>query len=291
MKHKFLSVLGALVLVCCLAIGPVQGAGPPSKPLLITDMDVTLEPGVGHGWVMRYSSACGGYLVEVTPLESSVEGAYVEEALVQPEYNGGADEWWDVLRVRIPADQPTLNANVRVYQTCPLPVVLDVEADLQPGVWMGWPVGPASVESGYVVEVTPLESSTYEGASVGSAIQQEYDGSQWIDALRVMVAPYFPSVKANLRVYSTADMPVFAEYETELQPGVWASLPLQRSAAKGAYVVEVNPLETMEEGAWVEQVVVRPEFDGKHWNDVARVLMPAGDSSLAVQVRVYKAGR
>ena len=73
-----------------------------------------------------------------------------------------------------------------------------------------------------------------------------------------------------------------------MQPGGWIGLPLRPSAARGAYIVEVNPLETPEGGEFAEQVLVRPEFDGKHWKDIVRLLAPAGQPSLKVQVRVYK---
>ncbi len=288
MKHnKSLSVLGALVLIISLVPGPVLAAKPP-KSLLIADMDVALEPGVWHGWVMQPSTGCGGYIVEVTPLEASASGAYVERAVVQPEYDGF--EWNDVLRVMIPGDQPALDVNVRVYQTGPLPIVLELETVLQAGEWMGWVVGPASMDRAYVVEVTPLEPSV-DGAYVERAVvQQEYYMGEWTDVLRVMMPPWSPSVWANVRVYATQKTPVVARFDAELRPGEWITLPLRPSAARGAYIVEVNPLEIPEGGEFAEQVVVRPEFDGKRWMDVVRLLAPVGQPSLKVQVHVYKWG-
>ena len=119
-------------------------------------------------------------------------------------------------------------------------------------------------------------------------IRQELLDGEWNDVLRVTISPWTEPFTANLRVYSTAEMPVAAEFETELQPGEWTGLPLQLSAVKGAYVVEVNPLEAPEGSQWLEQAVVRPEFDGKHWHDVVRLLLPEGQPSLNVQVRVYR---
>jgi hypothetical protein len=288
-KTTLFSVLVALVLVCLLTPSPALGAKPPYKSLLIADMNVTLEPGAWQGWIMQPSSECGGYMVEVTPLERSVRGAYVEKALVQPEYDLDNDVWWDVLRVMIPADQPALSANVRVYNTCPLPVAADITATLQPGAWVGWALYPStSIDRGYVVETTPLEPSTYPGASVEAVVQQEFLSNGWFDVLRAGNAPYFPAVEVNLRVYSTAEVPVFGEYEVDLEPGQWFGLPLQPSNSKGAFVVEINPLEAPEAGNGVLKVVVRPEFDGKRWQDVVRIYSPADQPSLRVQVRVYK---
>lgn len=290
MKHtRLLSVLGVVVLLGWLVPGPVLAAESPPDSLLIADMDVTLEPGVWHGWVMQPSCGCGGYMVEVTPLEPSLSGAYVDRALVQPEWNG--QEWNDVLRVMIPGDQPPLEVNVRVYQTCTWPVVLELETVLLAGEWMGWVVSPASMNRGYVVEVTPLEPSV-DGAYVARAVvQQEFSMGAWQDVLRVMIPEGIPDLLAQIRVYATAKMPVIAKYETELQPGEWIGLPLRPSAAKGAYIVEVNPLDTPEGAEFAEQVVIRAEFDGKQWRDVVRLLAPADQSSLNVQVRVYKWAR
>ena len=130
-RKRFLYLLGALLLACCLTAGPVQGEGGSRKPLSLFDFDLVLEPGGWQGLAIQDSSAaCGGYMVEVTPLERSVEGAYVAKALVQPEYNADTDVWWDVVRVHIPATQPPLSANVRLYRTCPLPLVLDEDIAL-----------------------------------------------------------------------------------------------------------------------------------------------------------------
>lgn len=287
MKHtQVLAALGALLLASWLVPGPVLARESSPNSLLLADMDVTLEPGVWHGSLMRPSCACGGYFVEVTPLQPSVGGAYVERAVVQPEYNGF--EWNDVLRVMIPGDQPPLNVNVRVYETCRLPVVLDFVEVLEAGAWMGWVVGPASTDRGYIVEVTPLEDSL-DGAYVAKAVvQQEFFLGEWQDVLRVMMPEGFPDLRAHIRVYVTAKMPVVARFEARLLPGVWTSLPLRPSVVRGGYIIEVNPLGIPEGGEFAEHVVVRPEFDGKRWNDIVRLQAPADQPSLKVQVRVYK---
>lgn len=286
-RRRFLYVLGALVLACCLTAGPVQGEGGLPKSQRLFDIDLILEPGEWQGYYVRQSSACGGYMVEVSPLERSVDGAYVAKALVQPEYNSLAEVWWDVLRVQIPADQPALPANVRVYSSCPLPVVLDEDIALEPGFWIDRPLGPSSQDRGYVVEMTPLQPSN-DGASMEAMVRQEFLMGEWNDVLRVTISPLTEPFTAKLRVYSTAAMPVSAEFEIELQPGEWTGLPLQLSSVKGAYVVEVNPLEAPKGSQWLEQAVVQPEFDGTKWHDVVRLLLPEGQPGLNVQVRVYR---
>jgi hypothetical protein len=109
-----------LTLLSLLMLGvfitPVQSApgraAAIGSPVVIMDFNVTLEPGVWHGWFVADSSANQTYLVEVTPLEPSVDGACIERYLVQPEYNG--ESWADVLRIMIPAFMPPLAVNVRV---------------------------------------------------------------------------------------------------------------------------------------------------------------------------------
>ncbi len=290
MKYtRLLSVLGALMLAGWIVPGPILATASSPGSSLIADMDVTLEPGVWHGWPMQPSCECGGYLVEVTPLYPADDGAYVERAVVQPEYNGF--EWNDVLRVMIPASQPPLDVNVRVYQTCQFPVVMKFVEVLEAGAWMGWVVGPASMDRGYIVEVTPLKPSS-DGAYVGRAVvQQEFFMGEWQDVLRVMMPEGFPDLKAQIRVYATPKMPVVATFEVDLQPGVWMGCPLQPSAAKGAYIVEINPLGIPEAGEFVERAAVQPEFNGKHWNDVVRLQAAADQPSLRVEVRVYKWAR
>lgn len=290
MKYtRLLSVLGVLLLVGLLVPSPILATESSPNSLLIADMDVTLEPGVWHGWAMQPSCECGGYLVEVTPLQPADDGAYVERAVVQPEYNG--HEWNDVLRVMIPDSQLPLDVNLRVYQTCEFPVVMEFIEVLEAGAWMGWVIGPASMDRGYVVEVTPLKASS-EGAYVGRAVvQQEYFNGEWQDVLRVMMPEGFRDLRAQIRVYATPKLPVVATFEIDLQPGVWTGLPVRPSAANGAYIVEVNPLGTPVGGEFVERAVVQPEFDGKHWNDILRLLAPADQAGLKVEVRVYKWAR
>jgi len=301
MKPNLRFILGALLLVCLLTPSPplTDGAFADSpldinfdtpldagfEKILDADFDTTLEPGVWHGWVMGPSSWCGGYIVEVTPLEPSDNGAYVEEALVRPEFN--RDGWNDVLRIRIPADQPPLKVNVHVYHICRLPVVADFEATLTPGDWMGWVVGPAEIDRGYVVEVTPLEPSV-DGAYVAKAlVQEEFFMEKWQDVLRAQIPEGMPDLKVHLRVYSTEREPIIGKYEIDLKPGEWTGIQLQPSMDKGWYIIEINPRQDPIGGEFVERRAVRPEFDGISWYDVLRLQSPAEQQPLSVQVLVY----
>lgn len=278
-------VLGILLVVSWLVPGTVlaKGSGPGSLREL--NLNTTLEPGVSSSWVIGPSSACSGYVVEATPKRPAMQGAYVE-ALVRPEFNG--DEWNDVLRAQIPAEHPALKANLRVYASCELEVASEIEATLIAGEWMGWIIGPAAMDRGFVVEVNPLEPSV-EGAYVEKAlVQEEFFMGEWLDVLRVQMPADLPDLRVQFRVYATDGMPVLAEYDVDLEPGVWTGIGLRPSTAHGGYVVEINPRSSEPAaGEFVERLVVQPEFDGKSWNDVLRLMTPIDQPPMSVQARVY----
>jgi hypothetical protein len=120
----------------------------------------------------------------------------IEKIHFQPEYPG---EWIDVLRLQIPESQPALRVKVRVYETSPLPVLMDFETTLQPGDWQGYDVQPSKAQAGYVVEVSPLED--FDAAAELALVQTEFDGKTWTDVLRVMTWADRPPLRVNLRVY------------------------------------------------------------------------------------------
>jgi hypothetical protein len=286
MDHRrFVAIAGALLLMgLLLPTRVLAGGGPTGRPL-ISRFNTVLEPGVWHGWVMRPSSECGGYLVKVTPLARPAEGAYVEKAVVQPEFDG--NQWNDVLRVMIPSGQRRLWVNIRVYQMSMLPVATEFEATLQPGDSMAWVVGPSTEDRGYIVEVTPLEPSI-DGAYVKSAlVQEEWDGNQWNDVLRVSIPEGTPPFRAHLRVYSTAPLPVVGEYQIQLEPGVLGGVRVRRSAVPGALIAEINPLYPASGGEYVEERVIRPEFGNGVWSDLVLMRSPADERPLDIEVRVY----
>jgi hypothetical protein len=82
------------------------------KVQLIADFSATREPDVLHGFVLGKASVKRGYVVEVTPLAPSEDGAHVE-AFAQPEFDGS--NWNDVVRVQLLAARAAVKANIRVY--------------------------------------------------------------------------------------------------------------------------------------------------------------------------------
>ena len=109
---KNYSILGVMLLGALLL--PLQTGADyaPANPALVMDFNTTLEPGIWHGFFVSQASANQAYLVEITPLKPSKDGAHIERYVVQPEFNG--EYWADVLRVQIPAELPSLEVNIRV---------------------------------------------------------------------------------------------------------------------------------------------------------------------------------
>jgi hypothetical protein len=208
----------------------------------------------------------------------------VQNARVRPEYDG--NQWNDVLRAQIPAYHPSLEVNLRVYTSCQLEIASEFEATLTAGDWTGWIVGPASMDRGYIVEVTPLEPAL-EGAYVEKAlIQQEFFMGEWLDVLRVQMPGDQPDLRMHFRIHATDGMSVLVEHELVLEPGVWTGRRLRPSSALGWYVVEINPLGH-QAGEFVQRLSIQPEYDGWRWTDVLRLQTPIDQPPMSLQARVY----
>jgi len=289
MDRQWLRILVVALLAASLpliAAAPVPQ--PPTQTPLIANINATLQPGEWEGWSLRPSSADGGYIVEVTPRGKPVDGNYVAKALVQAEFDG--ESWNDVLRVQLPEGMQAQRVNLRVYDTALLPVAAEFEAALEPGVWHGWGLGSTWDDRAYLAEITPLEPSV-DGAHIArTVVQPEFDGESWSDVLRVMIPDWMPDLNVYIRVYEVTQLPVVMDFETELAPGEWQGYLVQSSRQQGGHVIEVTPLDPSTDGACVEQALVQPEYDGQHWNDVLRLIIPAGQPALRVHVRVYQTG-
>jgi hypothetical protein len=212
-KNHALTLICVLLVVNLMLMGFAKAPG----PSVVASFKSRLQPGVWYGWGLGESSETpGAYLVDVSPINASQGGAYVERALVQPEFDG--NKWNDVLRIMLPEGFKPLNVNVTVYRTADLPVRAAFETTLEPGVWHGWGLGPCEQDQGYLVEVTPLEDSV-EGAYIERAlVQPEFDGHNWNDVARVMIPEWMPQIHVQIRIYGVTDLPVVAEFDTTLEP-------------------------------------------------------------------------
>ncbi len=160
---------------------------------IIDEFDTVLEPGVWHGWGYGETTQNRGYVVEITPLEPSVDGAHIERYVVQPEYDGSG--WYDVLRIMLDPESPPLNVQVRVRVVTDWPVLLSQEVTAEPGAPVAVGLGAAAQNHAMVAEISPVLPATTPtiGPNVETyAIQPEFDGTQWNDVFRFVTRPEDP---------------------------------------------------------------------------------------------------
>jgi hypothetical protein len=228
----------------------------------------------------------GGYVVDVTPLEDSTDGAYFEKWIL-PEYDG--EKWVDMLTLLLPADAPPLQVNVQIYSTKDWPQVFRDTLSLDPGAWQGYMVQPSSVAGGYVIEINPRGRGDIGDRIERAMMQPEVPDGSWWDVLRLQIPEDQAPMQAEVIVYQTpADLPVVMESEFVAEAGVWYGMGVGDSQDGGAYVIEITPLGS--EPGQIERYTVQPEFDGVSWNDVARVMVTPDWPPMALRVTVYQVG-
>lgn len=260
----------------------VAGKGGRSERL---DFNATLHGGVAEKFVLGPSDCNGGYVVDVTPLEASEDGAYIEKQIL-PEFNGKM--WVDVLTLTTPAYISPLRVHVQAYTTADWPKVFQAEIGLQPGSWDGYMLQPSAVAAGYVIEINPRGKSELGDRVEKAVVQPEYPDGWW-DVLRLMIPADQAAMQAEVIVYQTpADLPVVMETELVAEAGVWYGMGLGNSQDGGAYIIEVTPL--WDELSQVERYTIQPEYDGENWVDVARVMVSPDWSPMAIRLTVYQVG-
>lgn len=241
-----------------------------------------LQSGSWQKYILGPTTKQTAYVVDVTPLEPSVDGAHVEQKIL-PEYD--AESWNDVLWLLLPEQAPPLLVNVHAFQTSDWPVVYQARLQLEPGVWHGYVICEASQSGGYVIEIDPYGIAPHKAAIERATVQPEMPGRHWMDVLRIQSAPEQPVISVDVRAYRTPELPLIADFETVLTPGDWAGTVLQPSSAPAGYVIEITPLDNS--GSHIERFVIQPEFNGHTWNDVLRLLVSADRPPMKVHVRVY----
>jgi len=287
MNKLVLSLALALAIAAGL-LGGVKGAAETAKRTspLLANINTRLMPGVLSTWTLRPSMpGDGGYIVEVTPLQHPrpMGGNYVQYAVVRPEYDG--EQWNDVLRVQLPDGSEALTVNIRVYETSRLPLTAEFETVLEPGVWHGQWLNPASETHGYAVEVTPLDPGTAGDRLDRIHVQPEMPWGEWGDILRLQADCAEP-MRVLVQVYETNSLPVVVDMNTVLQPGDWPGFYIQPAKTRAGYIVEVTPLDLGDGVA--EKIVVQPEYDGRTWNDVLRIETWPDRQPWEVNIRVYE---
>lgn len=165
----------------------------------VYEAEVLLKAGEWTGLAIGPAAENRGYLIDIDPLELSVDGAYVDKAIVQQEYPWG--EWLDVLRLQTSVDQPDLLVRVRLYAIQNLPIFSEFEACLEPGVWHGFYLQPSREQGGFVVETSPLDPPEAGEYVARVAVQPEFNGKYWNDILRLQAVEGQPGICVQVRVY------------------------------------------------------------------------------------------
>jgi hypothetical protein len=145
------------------------------------------------------------------------------------------------------------------------------------GHWKKFLLGPAELERGYLVDVTPQEASTEE-VEVVTMVMPEYDGESWVDLLWLFQPKEASPLPLNVQVYTTQGWPIIFQNRLSLEPGVLQGYPLAKSSDRGGYVAEVSPLGAGTSGDTLQRIMINPDFSGG-WQDTLQVQIPQSQAS------------
>jgi len=154
------------------------------------------------------------------------------------------------------------------------------------GHWKKFQLGPASIDRGFVVDVTPQEASA-EGTEVVTMVMPEYDGESWADVLWLFQPKEALPLPVNVQVYTTEGWPIVYQSRLSLEPGVWQGNVFGKSSDQGAFVVEVSPIGAGVRGDTLQRFMINPEFPGG-WQDVLRIQIPQSQAPMQADVTIYR---
>ena len=277
------------------AVRPVLSALPSPLPdytpgqgqAVLSGGQITLLPGGWQAYQIGPSSSPWGYLVDVTPLEPAVNGAHVEWKIL-PEYYGA--QWVDVLWLRSPEILQPLPLLVDLISTEGWNVIYQADVELTSGDWAGFGMFPVRVgqdpPAAGVLDINVTAPNQEPGTAIQAVrVQPEFPG-EWLQVARLQLTGAKDKLPARLVYYNPGALAEQAFYlETTLSPGVWSGWSVSASEARQGYLVEVIPLEALDNE--VANSVVQPEFNGQTWQDVLRVYVPEGRPRLDAIIRVY----
>ena len=275
------------------------------------DFDATLEPGTWHGSVLAPRATDCAYFAKITPYPDETGSALIEKSVVQSEWNGS--NWFDVLRIMAPANQGrNLRVKVRVFKVAGAgsqPVVdpavirsqVSFPTTLEPGTWHGWVLGNTRTDAGYLVKVTPNTIATNRPVLLEKVVvQSEWNGSVWRDVLRIMSPTNQTALPVQVRVFQVAprqpgDNPAtFASIKqirsmpASFEPGIWHGYAMAQSSSDRAYLSKITPLVGQTQAPPLEKVTFQSEWNGSVWNDVLRVMSPAGAAGWDGHISVFE---
>jgi hypothetical protein len=160
---------------------------------------------------------------------------------------------------------------------------------LRGGIWERVVLGPSSLSSGTFVDITPLAPSS-DGAHVEHKIMPEYDGTQWVDVLWMIVPEPVKPLPVRVDVYSTADWPIVFNDTLDLDPGDWIGYVVNEVSYPGAYVIDINPQGKPSAGTGIDKAVVQVEYCWDQWWDVLRIQALPNQEWITTDVTIYNTG-
>jgi hypothetical protein len=97
----------------------------------------------------------------------------------------------------------------------------------------------------------------------------------------------------RMRVYLASDLPLVSDFNLTLTPDdTWTGYIIGPASLKRGYLVRATPLTNEAIAADLNQYIIQPEFDGKHWNDVLRIEMRNTDwGQIDYNFKVYACDR
>ena len=244
---------------------------------------LAILPGGWQAYQIGPSANEWGYLVDINPLGSAPEGAYVESRIL-PEYFAG--QWVDVLWLRAPGLLDALPVSLDLIPSQGWDVKYKNYTRLTPGEWTGWAMFDNAEGCGGVLDISPEPADQAgRGAYIqNTRVQPEFPGD-WVQVIRVQLSNQAVSQNAWLRYYTPGSLGLeLLRKETTLSPGSWNGFVVAPSSARQGYVVEVMPQKKSDNE--VAFAVVRPESNGEGWEDVLRVYVPEGRPALEALLRV-----
>jgi hypothetical protein len=241
---------------------------------------------IGNAWsgiFLGETNYPWGYLVDVTPLQPSVDGAHIE-TYIQTWFDG--TQWVDYAFVGLPVLGASLDVQVDIYITQDWPVAYQGKMSLPAAEWRQFYLDEVSKNAAYVLDVNPLEPSVNAVAIIPSVVLPEFSDGVWWDMERMALYSVPQRLEAQVTAYQAPDLPM-STFHLHLEPGTWHGVSLGPASQEQAYLVEVDPISPGQEGYHLEKVTVQPEFNGTTWNDVLRVMIPQDQPAQDVVVRVY----
>jgi hypothetical protein len=162
-------------------------------------------------------------------------------------------------------------------------------------------LGNTRTDAGYLVKVTPNTIATNRPVLLEKVVvQSEWNGSVWRDVLRIMSPTNQTALPVQVRVFQVAprqpgDNPAtFASIKqirsmpASFEPGIWHGYAMAQSSSDRAYLSKITPLVGQTQAPPLEKVTFQSEWNGSVWNDVLRVMSPAGAAGWDGHISVFE---